>query len=165
MNIIQAIRNGLQADDFDTLRGEFTQVPSSSKLASPTSRNPIAKAHYAMIRELARMHIPSYSVNATADEHDDVADYLQRLTSMFDIFMQSVGEEVKDNALYPIDMDCFAGKFYGAIDGFALHELKAAAETAREGQDEDADVEYREAEQQELGSSRRSAAQADHEGP
>lgn len=144
MNILDAIKNA-QAKDFDTLRGEFSNVPS--RLSSPTSGNPIARAHFAMIRELARMQVPSLGVNAAAEDFEAVADYLTRITSMFDVFLQDVGAEVKDCAPCSVDMDCFAGKFFGAIDGFALFELdKCANEVRAEYQDEDAAVDFRNAE-------------------
>jgi hypothetical protein len=136
MNITDAI--------FDAfgLKGEFTKV-DASKLASPTSSNPIAKAHFAMIRELARMRLPSIGVSATPEDFEDVADYLVRVTSMFDMFLQSVGEDVRSNALCNIDLAQFSNQFAGAIDGNAVYELTCAAEAAREAQDEDADCDYR----------------------
>jgi hypothetical protein len=135
MNISDALRFGIE--------GEFTQV-SPSKLASPTSQNPIARAHFALIKELARMHVPSLSVSPTPEEFDDVADYLRRVTDLFDVsWLQPIGQEVQSNALCSINTQMFCGQFVGAIDGNATHEIQAAREAAAEGQDEDADADYR----------------------
>lgn len=124
----------------DALRGEFTQIPSASRLASPTSHNPLARAHYAMIRELARMQVPRIGTNDDPEDFEAVADYLLRVTPLFDRWLQAVGAEVKSNALCRIDENMFSEQFYGAISGNATHELDCAAEAAREVQDEGADA-------------------------
>jgi len=126
----------------EALRGEFTEI-NPSKLASPTSTNPIARAHFALIRELARMHVPQLSVSPDGDEFDDVADYLLRLAQAVDRHVLEVGKEVKFNALCGVDLNLFDRQMQSALEGFALHNIDAAAQAAREQQDEDADTDYR----------------------
>lgn len=142
MTLFEAIQNGLGATAFDTLRGEFTEVAPSSKLASPTSTNPISKAHFAMIRELARMHIPT--VDGSPEGFEDCADYIRRVTALFDVtWLQAVGTEIESNASNTVDLNMFCGQFVGAIDGNATHELDCCADAARDAQDEGADADYR----------------------
>ena len=127
----------------EALTGEFTQIPPDSKLASPTSINPIARAHYALIRELTRMRVPSLSINTEPEEFEDVADYIERVAALFDVtWLQAVGSDVKANALCSIDMEMFSNQFVGAVSGNATYELSCAAESAREAQDVEAFSDY-----------------------
>jgi hypothetical protein len=131
MTLLDALKFGAE--------GEFTQVAPSSRLASPTSHNPLARAHFAMMRELARMAVPSIGLDDDPEDFEAVADYVRRVTDLFDVtWLQAVGEEVKSNALCHIDMAMFSGQFVGAIDGNATFECQCAADAAREAQDEGA---------------------------
>jgi hypothetical protein len=131
---------------FRDMEGTFTQIPPSSRLASPTSKNPIAKAHFAMIRELARMHVPSISVSPEPEEFEDTADYLLRVAAVVDVFVREVGLEVKCNALSLVDLSEFENVMRDGIEGRCLHEIDMSAEAAREAQNEsDGDRRYDEA--------------------
>ena len=121
---------------FRDLEGTFTQIPPSSRLASPTSKNPIAKAHFAMIRELARTHVPSISVSPEPEEFEDTADYLLRVAAVVDVFVREVGLEVKCNALSLVDLNDFEGVMLNGLEGYSLHQIDQAAEAAREAQNE-----------------------------
>src|SRR6266702_7046916 len=92
---------------FRDLEGSFTAVPPSSRWASADSKNPLGRAHYAMIRELCRMHIPHLPVVPEGEDFEDVADYLTRVAHIVDLFVKDVGEEVKSNALPVVDLKDF----------------------------------------------------------
>jgi hypothetical protein len=121
---------------FRDLEGTFTAIPPSSKLASPTSQNPIAKAHFAMIRELARMHVPQIGVSPEPEEFEDTADYLLRVAAVVDAFVREVGLEVKCNALCLVDLKDFEGVLLNGMEGYCLASIDQAAEAAREAQNE-----------------------------
>lgn len=124
------------------LRGEFSQV-SPSRLASPTSTNPISVAHFAMIKELARMQPAKIGISASPEDFEDVADYLVKLAATFDRLLLAVGESVKENALCQINMKDFTGVVADAIHGNATYNVDQAAEASRAAQDEEADTDYR----------------------
>ncbi len=117
---------------FRDLEGSFTAIPPSTRWASADTKNPIGKAHYAMIRELCRMHIPSIPVHPEGDDFDDVADYLTRVAHIVDLFVKDVGAEVKSNALSTVDLSQFENVMLNSLEGYALHEVGSAAEAARE---------------------------------
>lgn len=128
------------------LQGQFTVI-DSAQFASPTSPNPIARAHYNMIRELARMRVPSIPINPEAEDFEETADYLIRLATVWDLMVKDLGEEVRANALSTVDMTQFAGVCFGAVQGYATHEIVGAAEAARQAQNEgDADRQWSERE-------------------
>ena len=124
------------------LRGEFAQI-SPSRLASPTSTNPISVAHFAMIKEMARMQPAKIGVSASPEDFEDVADYMVRLAATFDRLLIAVGESVKENALCQIDLKDFTGVVADAIQGNALFNIDQAANAARDPQDDAADTDYR----------------------
>ena len=99
--------------------------------------DPIAVAHAAMIRELARMHVPKYSnYQPEPEDHEDVADYILRLAAIWDLHLLAVGQEVKSNALCVVDLDDFTNKCHEAVEGYSTHQADEAAQAAREQQDE-----------------------------
>jgi len=151
MNIIDAIKSGLQASDFDTMRGEFTQLPPRSRLASPTSTNPIARAHYAMLREIARLHVPQIDVSPVPEQFEDTSDYLLRFAVAVDRFLADVGAVVRENATSDVPAKDFENVVYNAVSDSCVRHINVAAEVCREGQDEDADADYRRDDFQELG--------------
>jgi hypothetical protein len=124
------------------LRGEFAHI-NPSRLASPTSTNPISVAHFAMIKELARMQPAKISVSGAPEDFEDVADYIVRLAATFDRLLLAVGESVKENALCQVDLNDFTGVVADAIQGNATFDIDQAAQAAQEAQDEDADTDYR----------------------
>ncbi len=121
---------------FRDLEGSFTAIPPSSRWASADSKNPIGKAHYAMIRELCRMHIPHLPVTPEGEDFDDVADYLTRVAHIVDLFVKDVGAEVKSNALNVVDLRQFENVLLNALEGYATSEIEQASEAAREAQHE-----------------------------
>ncbi len=122
---------------FRDLEGSFTAIPPSSRWASPDSKNPIGRAHYAMIRELCRMHIPHLPVVCEGDDFDDVADYLTRVAHIVDTFVKDVGAEVKSNALNTVDLRQFENVLLNGLEGYATHEISEAAEAARAADEDD----------------------------
>jgi hypothetical protein len=114
------------------LLGEFTEVPVSA-LAIPPGAHSLAKAHFALVQELARLNVPHYSTDPTPDQHEDVADYLVRIAQAMDRHLKEVGREVQANATsVGVDAKCFDGVFLGAIDGNATFEIDRCAKTIRE---------------------------------
>ena len=133
---------------FRDLEGQFTQIPPQSKLASPDSRNPIAKAHFAMIKELARLRVPSIPIVPEGEDFEEVADYLLRVAAVIDVFMADVGAEVKDNALTLVDVKEFENVMRDGIEGRCLHELDMCAQEARAAQNDSDEGDRRYAERQ-----------------
>ena len=127
------------------VRGTFTTLEVPPIAAAKTAHfNPIAKAHEALINELAFVAIPRIHVTPEAEEFEDVADYLLRTAAMFDRWLKMVGEEVQANALTRIDMNDFEGRFVGALEGNATFELDRCAQAVREERaDYVADTDYR----------------------
>jgi hypothetical protein len=113
------------------LLGEFTEIPVAS-LALPPNAHPLAKAHVALVQELARLHVPHYGLHATPEQHEDVADYLIRIAQAMDRHLAEVGREVNRNAGVSVDQAPFAGAFLGAIEGNATFECDRAAAAMRE---------------------------------
>lgn len=114
------------------LLGEFTEVPIAA-LAIPPTAHPLAKAHFALVQELARINVPHYSDDPTPDQHEDVADYLLRIAQAMDRHLAEVGREAQANATgVKFDASCFTGAFVGAIEGNATYELDRAADAIRE---------------------------------
>jgi len=122
----------------DLLLGEFTEIPVSA-LAIPPTAHPLAKAHFALVQELARLNVPHYSTDPTPEQHEDVADYLIRIAQAMDRHLKEVGREVQANATcVKVDEKCFDGAFFGALDGFATYECDRAAQAIREEHRENA---------------------------
>ncbi len=116
----------------ELLHGEFTEVDVSA-LSVPPSAHPLAKAHVALVQELARLNVPHYGMHPTPGEHEDVADYLVRIAQAMDRHLKEVGREVQANATcVKIDDGCFTGAFFAAIDGNATFEIDRCAEGIRE---------------------------------
>jgi hypothetical protein len=116
----------------ELLLGEFTEIPVSA-LAVPINAHPLAKAHFALVQELARLHVPHYGMHPTPDQHEDVADYLVRIAQAMDRHLKEVGRDVQDNAPgVKLDGKCFDGAFLGAIQGNATFEVDRAANAVRE---------------------------------
>ena len=119
------------------LLGEFTEIDVAA-LACPPNAGPLAKAHTALVQELARLHVPEYGTDPTPGQHEDVADYLLRVCQAMDRLVGEIRQEVQANATsVKLDDSCFRAPFVGAVDGMALFEIDRAATALRE--------EYREA--------------------
>lgn len=114
------------------LLGEFTEIPVSA-LAIPPTAHSLAKAHFALVQELARLAVPHYSDDATPEQHEDVADYLLRIAQAMDRHIKEVGREAQANATaVKFDRTMFQDTFVKAIDGNELFELDRAATAMRE---------------------------------
>lgn len=114
------------------LLGEFTEVDVAA-LAAPPNAHALAKAHVALVQELARLNVPHYGMYPTPAQHEDVADYLLRIAQAMDRHLKEVGREVQENATaITLDKGCFEGAFVGAIDGNATFECDRAAAALRE---------------------------------
>lgn len=122
----------------EPLHGEFTEIPVTA-LAVPISAHPLAKAHFALVQELARLNVPHYSTTATPEQHEDVADYLLRIAQAMDRHLKEVGQEVQSNCTVNIDLrGCFEHAFVAALDGNATFEIDRAARELREQHREEA---------------------------
>jgi len=116
----------------ELLLGEFTEVYVAS-LSIHSTAHALAKAHIALVQELARLNVPHYGLDPTPGQHEDVADYLLRIAQAMDRHLKEVGREVQANATsVKIDAKCFDGAFVGAIDGNATFEIDRCAEALRE---------------------------------
>jgi hypothetical protein len=134
--------------DIPIIRGEYHLIENRLHFEPKAERtDPIAKAHHALVRELSRIEIPRIAVSPEPEHFEAVADYIRRVTDLFDVtWLQAIGAEVASNALCTVDQKMFTGQFVGAIDGNATYELDACAEAAREAQlsedDDEADDRY-----------------------
>ena len=134
-----------RTEHHDILRGFFDVIENRLQVSTQVSMpvkptHPIAKAHAALIAELARIQVPQISVYAESDEFEAVADYIRRVTDLFDVtWLQQIGIEVAANALCRVDQAMFCNQFVGAVSGNATYELDCCAEAAREAQAEDDD--------------------------
>jgi hypothetical protein len=116
----------------ELLHGEFTEIPVTA-LSVPINAHPLAKAHFALVQELARLNVPHYGMHPTPEQHEDVADYLVRIAQAMDRHLKEVGREVQANALGKhVDGKCFERAFLGAIEGNATFEIDQCAASLRD---------------------------------
>jgi hypothetical protein len=116
-----------------TMRGTVTEIEAPKIAASNTAPlNAIAKAHEALIAELAPMQPPRIHVNPHPEEFEDVADYILRVSQMVDRWLLAVGTEVRSNATTHINLDLFKGMMVDAVDGWATSECDTAAAGLRD---------------------------------
>lgn len=115
-----------------TMRGTFVEITAPKIAASIGAPiNPIAKAHEALIAELAPMQPPRIHINPHPEEFEDVADYILRVAQMVDRWLLAVGTEVRSNATAHINLDLFKGMMVDAVDGWCTSECDGAASELR----------------------------------
>lgn len=118
---------------FADLHGEFTVIDVNNPAPS---KNPLARAHAALVQELSRVVIPQLPANPEPEDFEDVADYILRTARMFDRWHKAVGEDVKASATGRVDMSVFTDAFVAAVDGNSTYVCDAAAEDLREERNE-----------------------------
>jgi hypothetical protein len=105
-----------------------------------------------LVNQLSFVAVPKIHVSPFPEEFEDVADYILRMTQVFDRWLKAVGEEVQANALGRIEMDCFERSFTDAVEGNATFVCDKIAEDYRIERDEYAsETDYRRDIRAELG--------------
>jgi len=128
---------------FDVISEGVTAFTTSPVQAAALANadNPIAAAHVTLIRELAPLAVPKLHVNTDPEEFENVADYIVRVSGIFDRWLKAVGEDVKSSAVCNVNLGMFTGQFQATVEGYATFELDRAAESLREEREEmDTDV-------------------------
>ena len=82
------------------LPGTFTVI-DPAKLASASSSNPIAQAHYQLLRELVPLAVPQIGINPMPEEFEDMADYLTRVATIYALDCQCGGEAKRRHSEQP----------------------------------------------------------------